>query len=50
MGKNELLQQIGRRLALAGFWLPLWLGFRGTCAGAMAITTLIAISALLLSR
>lgn len=35
---------------LAGFHLPLWLGFRGTCLGAMAVTGLVAAGALALSR
>ncbi|MCF7958671.1 MAG: fused MFS/spermidine synthase, partial [Phycisphaerae bacterium] len=35
---------------LAGFFLPLWLGFRNTCIGAMTITSLVAITAFLLSR
>lgn len=35
---------------LAGFFLPLWLGFRLTCAGAMTITGLVAVSAFFLSR
>jgi spermidine synthase len=35
---------------LAGFFLPLWIGFRATCASAMIITTLVAITALRMSR
>jgi len=35
---------------LAGFFLPLWIGFRATCVGAMIITTLVTITALRLSR
>ena len=35
---------------LAGFFLPLWLGFRFTCMGAMIITGLVAITAFRLSR
>ena len=35
---------------LAGFFLPLWIGFRAACVGAMIITTLVAITALRLSR
>ncbi|MCK4791322.1 MAG: fused MFS/spermidine synthase [Desulfobacteraceae bacterium] len=34
---------------LAGFFLPLWIGFRSTCVGAMIITALVAITALKLS-
>jgi len=35
---------------LAGFCLPLWLGFKGTCGVALAMTTSVAFLALLLSR
>ncbi|MDP6524098.1 MAG: fused MFS/spermidine synthase [Kiritimatiellia bacterium] len=35
---------------LAGFFLPLWLGFRVTCAGAMMITAAVAVVAFVLSR
>ncbi|MBT8037721.1 MAG: fused MFS/spermidine synthase [Verrucomicrobiae bacterium] len=35
---------------LAGFFLPLWIGFTATCAAAMSITGLIALSAFYLSR
>lgn len=35
---------------LAGFFLPLWIGFTATCAGAIATTAAIAIAAFLLSR
>lgn len=36
--------------SLAGFFLPLRLGFRATCVGAMIITALVAFTALRLSR
>jgi spermidine synthase len=35
---------------LAGFFFPLWIGFTATCAGAIVITAMVAISAFLLSR
>ncbi|MDT8390822.1 MAG: fused MFS/spermidine synthase [Lentisphaeria bacterium] len=35
---------------LAGFYLPLWFGFRLTCLGAMTLTGLVAAAAFLLSR
>lgn len=34
----------------AGFYLPLWLGFNGTFAGAMALTAMVAVIALRLSN
>jgi len=35
---------------LAGFYLPLWLGFKATCFGAMLVTGSVAIVAFMLSR
>jgi len=35
---------------LAGFYLPLWLGFKATCIGAMLVTGGVAITAFMLSR
>lgn len=35
---------------LAGFYFPLWLGFRLTCFGAVSLSTLVAVTAFLLSR
>ena len=35
---------------MAGFYLPLWLGFRATCMGAMTLNVLVAVIAFWLSR
>lgn len=34
----------------AGFYLPLWIGFNATCAGTMAMTLAVALTAFLLAR
>ena len=47
-GVNTLGAALGA--GLAGFYLPLWLGFKGTCLSAMAVTGTIAITAFCLSR
>jgi len=47
-GINTLGAALGA--LLAGLFLPLWLGFRGTCIGAMTITGLVAAAAFWLSR
>ncbi|MCX6879433.1 MAG: fused MFS/spermidine synthase [Verrucomicrobia bacterium] len=47
-GVNTLGAAVGA--SLAGFFLPLWLGFRITCIGTMMITSLVAVTAFLLSR
>jgi spermidine synthase len=47
-GINTLGAALGA--GLAGFCLPLWLGFRGTCGVALAVTASVAFMAFLLSR
>ena len=47
-GVNTLGAALGA--GLAGFFFPLWLGFRMTCVSAMGVTLLIALGAWLLSR
>lgn len=47
-GINTLGAAVGA--GLAGFCLPLWLGFKGTCGVALAVTTSVALLALVLSR
>ena len=47
-GINTLGAALGA--LLAGFFLPPWLGFTGTCIGAMTITGLVAVAAFRLSR
>ncbi len=47
-GVNTLGAALGA--GLAGFFLPLWLGFKATCAGAMLISAAVAAAAFVLSR
>lgn len=47
-GINTLGAALGA--LLAGFYLPLWLGFRATCLAAMALTATVGITAWLMSR
>jgi spermidine synthase len=47
-GVNTLGAALGA--FLAGFYLPLWLGFRATCLAAMALTATVGITAWLMSR
>lgn len=47
-GVNTLGAALGA--CLAGFFFPLWFGFRVTCLGAMAVTGAVAVTAFVLSR
>jgi spermidine synthase len=47
-GINTLGATLGA--LLAGFFMPLWFGFRGTCFTAIGITLIIAVLAILVSR
>jgi spermidine synthase len=47
-GVNTLGATLGA--LLAGFFMPLWFGFRATCFVAMGITVIVAVLALLVSR